>query len=526
MINFQVIENYIMSYAGVKYKKPLSDNDDMVQLMKTGKKAREEFIKLGDEVVKQFPDLNACKCTGWVNQGQIVPDYFWIQLKKKGYEKCPSSISLAAKKVGDLFHLYVAVEIKDHEASIEDFNRHNKLIHIPFEDHGFYLSGDNEAYFNIKQNKQYAQKLIEDKVIAKVRIQKDIKPPFNQKRAKAIIAEIIQVIQRLEVYYNKILQDYEKEKQKYSVLNNINQEIDNVEKYTNDWVIICNPAFYDVLGAFKNFNCIEWKQSTNIQKGDTVYIYLARPYKEIRYKCRALEVDLKTPTIDDSEYVLDGDPYKDYGRYVRLELVTEYNENQCPYTELKKHGLKSVQGPSRASEELSQYMSLQDMQISRYIEDEEDAHLLSGLDETLISEHIMSYEYQGTIRKKQEPTIRNNVKLYPRSKKIAINALAHANYSCEVDPTHPTFMRKHIAVKYSEPHHLVPLAYSDAFTVSLDVEENIVSLCSNCHNQLHYGRDIEKILKQLYEERIAYLNKVGIDITFQELLEMYSVTED
>ena len=47
---------------------------------------------------------------------------------------------------------------------------------------------------------------------------------------------------------------------------------------------------------------------------------------------------------------------------------------------------------------------------------------------------------------------------------------------------------------------LVPLAYSDKFNVSLDVEENLVSLCSNCHNNLHYGKAFESLLKKLYKD--------------------------
>ena len=51
----------------------------------------------------------------------------------------------------------------------------------------------------------------------------------------------------------------------------------------------------------------------------------------------------------------------------------------------------------------------------------------------------------------------------------------------------------------------MPLAFSDRFEVSLDVEENIVSLCSNCHNQLHYGKDAERLIIQLFNDRNALL---------------------
>lgn len=97
-----------------------------------------------------------------------------------------------------------------------------------------------------------------------------------------------------------------------------------------------------------------------------------------------------------------------------------------------------------------------------------------------------------------------------------------AKHKCEVDSEHPTFIRKNSSQPYTEPHHLIPLGFSDRFDVSLDVEENIVSLCSNCHNQLHYGRDIRNILEYLYNQRKELLEKVGIMITLQDLFEMYN----
>lgn len=65
------------------------------------------------------------------------------------------------------------------------------------------------------------------------------------------------------------------------------------------------------------------------------------------------------------------------------------------------------------------------------------------------------------------------------------------------------------------------MAFSEQFNVSLDVEENIVSLCSNCHNQIHYGADADKLIEKLYEERKDALASVGIIITLEQLLLMY-----
>ncbi|MBP5362507.1 MAG: hypothetical protein J6Y71_05725 [Ruminococcus sp.] len=69
----------------------------------------------------------------------------------------------------------------------------------------------------------------------------------------------------------------------------------------------------------------------------------------------------------------------------------------------------------------------------------------------------------------------------------------------------------------------MPLSKYQDFDYSLDVMENIVSLCSHCHNLLHYGRFEDKlvILKKLYNERKDALEKCGLHITFDELAEYY-----
>lgn len=65
MINLDIIKKYIMTYAGQKYKKPIDNNDSMMQLMLADRGAREQFVKLGEEVLKQFPNYTMYKCTIW-----------------------------------------------------------------------------------------------------------------------------------------------------------------------------------------------------------------------------------------------------------------------------------------------------------------------------------------------------------------------------------------------------------------------------------------------------------------------------
>lgn len=109
-----------------------------------------------------------------------------------------------------------------------------------------------------------------------------------------------------------------------------------------------------------------------------------------------------------------------------------------------------------------------------------------------------------------------------RDLSVSFNALCLANFLCEVDNNHETFIRKNIDIPYTEGHHIIPLKYQYMFKVNLDVEANIVSLCSTCHNRLHYGKDFDKILEIIFtDERKKRLKKCGIEITLEELISLY-----
>lgn len=73
-----------------------------------------------------------------------------------------------------------------------------------------------------------------------------------------------------------------------------------------DWLIPCNINKYDVFGAFNKLSRVSWKQSKNILKDDTVYIYVSNPISGIVFKCRTIEINLASATINDQEFVLDG----------------------------------------------------------------------------------------------------------------------------------------------------------------------------------------------------------------------------
>lgn len=148
-----------------------------------------------------------------------------------------------------------------------------------------------------------------------------------------------------------------------------------------------------------------------------------------------------------------------------------------------------------------------------------------GFIESLNSDVVYSapspFEYDNTPR---APKAVSSVetKRYPRSRTVAKNALGKACFMCEVSEHHTLFKRKNSTINYTEPHHLVPLHAAEMFpNVDLDREQNVVSLCSMCHNWLHYGSDIDTILRPLYEKRCDLLRSIGIDIAYEQLKKLY-----
>ncbi|MCL2562896.1 MAG: HNH endonuclease [Oscillospiraceae bacterium] len=132
----------------------------------------------------------------------------------------------------------------------------------------------------------------------------------------------------------------------------------------------------------------------------------------------------------------------------------------------------------------------------------------------------------GTPLPKGSASRNGNRNVYIRNPQTSRNALFRANHKCELDPTHASFQRKHSPNLYMEPHHLIPMSMTDHFDVTLDREQNIFSLCSNCHNQVHYGtkEDIRKLISQLFfsrEKEICSILKKPI--TIEDLCQIYNV---
>ncbi len=124
--------------------------------------------------------------------------------------------------------------------------------------------------------------------------------------------------------------------------------------------------------------------------------------------------------------------------------------------------------------------------------------------------------------KEDKPLLLSEERKFKRIYSVGKNALKNSEYVCFVDANHDTFLTDE-GLPYMEAHHLIPFKYQKDFKYSLQVQANVVCLCPKCHRELHYGKSRADLLKVLYDDRKEALEKCGIGITFDKLLEYYDL---
>lgn len=120
----------------------------------------------------------------------------------------------------------------------------------------------------------------------------------------------------------------------------------------------------------------------------------------------------------------------------------------------------------------------------------------------------------------------SNGNIYLRKPAVARYALERAGNLCEINPEHSSFFRRDGVTLYMEPHHLIPMSLTDFFGVNLDREQNIFSLCSHCHNQIHYGtkEDVRRLVSRLFLSRKNEVCSIlGREISLEDLYQIYRV---
>ena len=287
------------------------------------------------------------------------------------------------------------------------------------------------------------------------------------------------------------------------------------------WIVTCNLSQYNVFNAFEQDATFYWPQSVNMKKGDIVYIYVAHPYHRLRFETKIIEVNISVVDAIDDAIIIDPTHFEASQPYMLLEVVMMFDDPRFHYKSLEANGLNTVRRPSIVQEQVANYIKGIQMELIQEHEQLLDKQYIDNVNKSICQQQKDIDQYEPYPINAPGKLWLNGRLVYPRNHQYAIRALQLANYQCEIDKKHPTFYRKDHHLLYTEPHHLIPMSKQKQFLFSLDVEANIVSLCSCCHAAIHHGQERTELVQQLYEQRKNQLKKAGIGIGLAELLKMY-----
>lgn len=122
------------------------------------------------------------------------------------------------------------------------------------------------------------------------------------------------------------------------------------ESYTNvigkvihTWLIpsTAGDGMWSLDDYFSN-KYVTWNQSSNVHVGDTVYIYVSKPYSCIMYKCKIVNTFLPG--------------FAHYKYSMELEVLKKYERGKYSLDLLRKYGVKAVRGPRSIPDELVNYI--------------------------------------------------------------------------------------------------------------------------------------------------------------------------
>lgn len=208
----------------------------------------------------------------------------------------------------------------------------------------------------------------------------------------------------------------------------------------------------------------------------------------------------------------------DLGRAYEAAAIAsfEYKRTEPPSDEIFFNNLKSL---------LKHYDRLQSLFGS-------DLHSLFTVTEGEFQQVTLEKAAQldSSTMEKFELSANNEVATAPnkffRSPMVAAIAIRAADFACEIDAEHRTFMSRAKKQRYVEAHHLIPISQQPNFAVPLDIVANVVSLCATCHRLLHFGADNERksILVSLFKQRRQALRENSLELKPNEFLKLYAAS--
>lgn len=132
------------------------------------------------------------------------------------------------------------------------------------------------------------------------------------------------------------------------------------------WILVCNSNVFDLKGALKENNVIDWPQVDNVVVGDIVYFYMSLPYDSILFKCQVESVNRHRMEESTKKYIKHPLFYDNRQTYMQLRLLETYPEALIKGKDIIEKGFHNLQMSSRVSDEFSKYVDKKKREIGGF----------------------------------------------------------------------------------------------------------------------------------------------------------------
>lgn|SRR5699024_6325384 len=198
--------------------------------------------------------------------------------------------------------------------------------------------------------------------------------------------------------------------------------------------------------------------------------------------------------------------------------------------EFKEYNMREGHFPGSTLNAFERYLAYKNSVIEDQIHKVDDLNLdqsesytiNDSMSNIVINEEPIEYK---TVKKSK--TLYKNLRIYPRNINESRKAKMKANWQCEFDRSHQTFISKSDHNNYMESHHLIPMSHQDFFEYTIDFADNIICLCPNCHRKIHHATDeeITDMISLFYNKRRNIYPEYGINIDLDALLTIYKINK-
>jgi len=156
-------------------------------------------------------------------------------------------------------------------------------------------------------------------------------------------------------------------------------------------------------------------------------------------------------------------------------------------------------------------------------------HMIVPIDDDVIESDDELDNINDIHRKPERGVDSNGRKRFKTQKKIRDSVLEKAKYLCDCNDSKHFYFESVELNNYVEGHHIVPMNRQQEYyfdsSINLDIPNNIVPLCPNCHCQIHLGsRQARlKIISELYVRNKAKLLSFNPNLTLAILASYYNI---